>query len=175
MNSLLASLRVVFWSTLMTLGPAASISAQRTSGCFDAAAGIIATDETITVVRNDGGRTTGRLLSVSPSQSILTLYLMDAGMFTSVTVNESDIAQVRYYRRGKIRPALALLGVAVGILAGMIIEESLTSPGHIELEPFNERGLWHGDRIGAAGGFAAGLMVSMFLPSARKIPCGTGE
>lgn len=169
MNSRCPS-RYVLLTIATILLMSGTIPAQPDADCLRQTTDKIRVNEKLTVEKTDGHEITGRLFSISPSQSILTLYLRE-GTPSSITLGGDEISTLTYYRTGKVRPLLLIAGTVVGFVGGIYIEELITSNGHIKMEPFKEGEFWHGDIIGAVSGFTLSLIISLLIPKAYHITC----
>src|SRR5574341_1063863 len=102
----------------------------------------------ITLVKLDGKRIKGRLVSLDLEQSLLTMGLV-SGIAGRQTYPISEVAKIEYREAGKMNPGLMVFGGAIGALLGGFIGQAMgPSDGWIDFSAVG--GALNGGLLGVA-------------------------
>ena len=120
----------------------------------------------MTVVRNDGSKIRGSLVSIDLDQFLLTMNQLNGESLTSPTYHISEIKKIQYRQSGKLNkytPAYMMIGFFVGATLGGIIGHEIAPGGGSFIGGSTEGGPV-GLAIGAGGGLILGAFISLVIP-----------
>ncbi|MCI0404590.1 MAG: hypothetical protein L0Z48_10885 [candidate division Zixibacteria bacterium] len=144
----------------------AQVTAPQTPTCLQQAAWKIRANGKITVLKQNGESLKGRLISIDLGQSHLTMRLLNTTDTTLMSIQQPEIAKIKYDKSRKLKPGFMALGLIGGALIGGLIGLAIEGDEEEQFPFFAESEI--AVLGGAAIGGGVGLLAGTFIPLVPK-------
>jgi len=156
---------------VLALALSGSASTQTPVGttCFGLARTQIGFGKKITIVPVEGRPISGKLIKVGPLDSAITVAFWEADQIRQRSLTLSEVAMIKYRKAGKLRVAYPAIGFLAGVSLALFGEYVIFGSGG-DCRPFehwtSRASFWAG-----LSGIAAGIGLSLIIPSTRVLTC----